>query len=263
MEKPKTIKINNVNYYDSKELKKYHPIFFYGCSDGISLIIKKKKIPASDYIFITNNKRKGLSIYDYESRPRRSKLLISEKWIEENHPKFNGSLQNEENTTVKKSIKIKVRKKNKTKNKTKAVVKSDEIQEAPPLLILEDNEKFKDENGNPVEIETRGIREPNGIYFLAKDVSVVFEMISLNKVLMKEGEYFINEHYKTFITCKNGFKKQLFITYLGMIKIITSSRSYITKNNIYLLLRWLHVIVPIYNINDELLICSFNFYNTC
>ena len=51
------------------------------------------------------------------------------------------------------------------------------------IILLDDDEKFKDDNENTVEIETRGVRTPKGIYFLASDVSKVFEMPNLYDTL--------------------------------------------------------------------------------
>lgn len=87
-----------------------------------------------------------------------------------------------------------------------------EYPKAPDLLYLEDSEKFTDNDGNVVDIETRGVRTQTGIYFLAKDVSTAFEMPSLsNNVYEKTNtDYIKNEHYKIFLCSTHNTKKQLF-----------------------------------------------------
>ena len=80
-----------------------------------------------------------------------------------------------------------------------------EYPKAPDLLYLEDSEKFTDNDGNVVDIETRGVRTPTGIYFLAKDVSTAFEMTGLVKTLKDiRCNYIIGVDYKIFINLNVG-----------------------------------------------------------
>jgi hypothetical protein len=111
--------------------------------------------------------------------------------------------------------------------------KNDESMEAPPLLILEDAEKFKDEDGNNVEIETRGERVPKGVFFLVSDVSKVFEMPNIKNTILKtdRDEYVKDEDFVVFArkgvdpVHPHTYKKRLFLTYGGMIKTLYMSRS--------------------------------------
>jgi hypothetical protein len=52
---------------------------------------------------------------------------------------------------------------------------------APPIIVLKDEEKFMDNDGNIIEIETRGERAVDKIYFKVKDVADGFEMTNLQK----------------------------------------------------------------------------------
>jgi hypothetical protein len=113
------------------------------------------------------------------------------------------------------------------------------IEKAPDIIILDDEEKFKGDDGNILEIETRGVRDHKGIYFKVKEVETAFEMNKLHTILIdksvKDG-YTENEHYKYF-NCekssstgkktdkKNTIKKELFLTYEGMIRLLYVSRS--------------------------------------
>jgi len=72
---------NGKNYYIAEELKKYHPLFFYGCSKTIRQIINRKNIPKEEYLFVTKLKDKW-NISDISSK--KAKLLISEDWIDQN-----------------------------------------------------------------------------------------------------------------------------------------------------------------------------------
>jgi len=89
--------------------------------------------------------------------------------------------EEEKVVVVKKIIKKKVVAKDKPVKK--ADVKAENKYEYPELLILDDEEKFNDNEGNVVEIETRGERTAKGIYFLCKDVSNVFDLQRLDNTL--------------------------------------------------------------------------------
>ncbi len=53
---------------------------------------------------------------------------------------------------------------------------NNDIPIAKPVLELTDDEKFKDEHNNIIEIETRGERLHDQIYFKVKDVSIGFDI---------------------------------------------------------------------------------------
>jgi len=104
---------------------------------------------------------------------------------------------------------------------------------APDIIELENNEKFKDTNGNIIDIETRGERKVNAIYFKIKDVMIAFEVNSLDKNIHDKKTAFIeNEHYKYF-NCKKvricdqkiTIKKELFLTYEGILRVLFASHS--------------------------------------
>jgi len=107
------------------------------------------------------------------------------------------------------------------------------VENAPPILHLDDSEKFHDADGSVIEIETRGERHEDKIYFKMKDVSVGFGMPNLNDTLTnKERGYTRNIDFKTmFIRSKhiNGvswtIKKCLFLTYEGLLRVLFVSRN--------------------------------------
>ena len=111
-----------------------------------------------------------------------------------------------------------------------------EVDPAPPILELEDNEKFIDDNGKVLNIEVRGERHYKKCYFKVNDVSREFEMENLDAVLLhKDKGYEVNKHYKIFLiqiqtngqsqTSKITLKKTLFLTYNGMIRVLFCSRN--------------------------------------
>ena len=208
-QRPEIIKHNGEEYYDAKELKKLDPVYFYGTSGGIRKIIKKKKIDVGVYHYATFAKRKGWSSDCQENPCKKACLLLLKSWVESNIPTMmDDDCVNDEEGKY-------------------------EYPQAPDLLLLEEEEKFRDSDGRVVEIETRGEMTPKGIYFSAKDVSVAF---GLNRIVdsLTDKRRFKNddeEEYRFFIVknpVSNGIsaiRKQMFITYEGMISILYSSRS--------------------------------------
>ena len=117
----------------------------------------------------------------------------------------------------------------------------EQILKAPELLELDDNEKFRDENNNIVDIETRGERKYDQIYFKVKDVSIGFDMPNLYRVVVdSDGNYKSDIDYKYFNCCekinssnqtskKVIVTKELFLTYEGILRVLFVSRNNKTK----------------------------------
>ena len=111
-----------------------------------------------------------------------------------------------------------------------------EVENAPPVLYLDDAEKFHDADGNVIEIETRGERDRKKIYFRVKDVSVGFEMPSLSRNILCFKAYERGLHYTTFkrettlhsMESKNTIKPSkttLYLTYKGLLRVLFVSRN--------------------------------------
>lgn len=187
----------------------------------------------------------------YSKGVRSTRGLIKNKNIDTQHYIFARLQDNEWTESTNKSAKfdkVFIRKKfaieipelnNKSNDE---IVDNNGIQKAPEIIILEDNEKFTDNEGNIVEIETRGTRQFDKIYFKVKDVAKGFEMEHLYTTLIKKNtKYEINKHYNYF-TCnildniqKKSNKntttvKELFLTYLGMLRLLFVSESTKTEH---------------------------------
>jgi hypothetical protein len=120
-------------------------------------------------------------------------------------------------------------------NQEKEIVDDNNIALAPNIIHLEDSEKFKDENNNIIELETRGERKVDSLYFKVKDVMTGFKMDNLLTTIIdkrKDG-YIENKHYKYFNYKKvatdqnktNKIKKELFLTYEGILRVLFASHS--------------------------------------
>jgi hypothetical protein len=111
---------------------------------------------------------------------------------------------------------------------------------APPLFALTDDEKFKDVDGNVLEVEVRGERHPDKIFFYGKDIEHMLQMDKLSNTLTKDyTTYEEGEHYVKFIRVEgkqspsgqiNQNRHCYFLTYMGMIKLLITRKHPIAKN---------------------------------
>ena len=205
MTKPTSFILENNIVYEAEHLYNYDILYFNGCS-RIRTIIDRKKLNDEDYIFgyIKDGKWiKSTKIY------QKAKLLITENWVLNNVPKF----MNEITET------------------------SYQYEVAPDILDLNNDEKFKDELGNIIEIEVRGERNHNNCYFKVKDISEGFNILNLQTVINNnDSTYERIIDYKCFTVIskqKNdnqlSKKNYLFLTYEGLIKLLYISRNEKTK----------------------------------
>jgi hypothetical protein len=117
---------------------------------------------------------------------------------------------------------------------------------APPVIILSDNEKFHDADGNISDILTVGERKKEKCYFKFDDVFEFFKFSidingkhqlvkrkeTVNLITHKGSSYKINSHYIYFQYEK---KKTLFITFDCLIKLLFhyTSKNSDSFNNLY------------------------------
>jgi len=90
---------------------------------------------------------------------------------------------------------------------------------------LEDHEKFRDNEDNIFEVEVRGVRNEEEIFFKGQDVEKVFNMEKLLHTLHNnDSNYFKGEDYEILLT-QDRRKLCTFITKKGIQKILSTSRS--------------------------------------
>ena len=223
MNKPTCFKIGLENermYYNSKELFEYNPLFYYGCKTKQRTIVQKKKIPENEYVY-ANIKSDEWKLTT--EKCKKAQLLISKEWVEKYY-------FTKKPTTPPVLTEEKI-------NVCEDDFKEEIIEDAPPVLHLKEDEKFRDYDGNIIEIETRGERHEDKIYFKTKDVSSAFGLPNLKDVLLhKEKGYERNVDYKTFkreIRTSNGHPKftnkkcktTLYLTYEGLLRVLFVSRN--------------------------------------
>jgi len=276
MKKPEPFYIDSSKikmYYNNTDLFNYDQIFYYGCKTKPKTIVTKKKIPESEY-FYANLKKGDWNLTSSECK--KSQLLISKEWVDKYYFKID---ERKEPTIIPKPVNIvfeetiELEESNVTileqepineENVVEELTINQEILEAPKLLLLDDSEKFKDADGNIIEIETRGTRDKKNIYFKVSDVSKGFDMKYLDDALLtKFRGYERNIHYKTFLvkTNNNAFIKSLYLTYYGFLRVINCSRkSKIFVQNINIITKWLDYLINnkyfdnyiISNVNQDL-----------
>jgi hypothetical protein len=203
----KSINYKNINYILADCILEKAPIFSKGVRSSRDLI-KKKNIDVKDYVFARLKDNKW-EISDGKSAKYDRVFLVDN--LVKNIPELN--------------------------NTNEKVTDDKGVEKAPEIIQLEDHEKFQDENGNPVEIETRGERHFEKIYFKVKDVANGFNMDNLYTTLIGiNSGYQINKDYKYFICTelcnsqsqtgkKTKMEKELFLTYTGIVRLLCISRS--------------------------------------
>ncbi len=198
---------HDIEYYLSDDVYSEEPESFIGCSKTTRLIVNKKHLKNNEYVFMKYIKSSSEWVLS-EDKYKLAKLFITKEWVHNNLIKYKPEKTDED-------LKI-------------------ESMKAPEILLLNDDEKFKDVNGNILDIEVRGCRDMNNIYFKVKDVSDKFNLGNVkNTLTVSDSSFERNIHYKLFKinvdksldndTNKNT--KYLFLTFVGLTKLLYVSRS--------------------------------------
>ena len=107
---------------------------------------------------------------------------------------------------------------------------NNDIKEAPPIILLEDDEKFKCDGDIIYDVEVRGTRSNvESLYFKVKSVAEAFNIENLqNSIINNKYPSLDKGKDFTFFYVKNKENKvykQLFLSYIGILKVIFKSRS--------------------------------------
>lgn len=223
MNKLTKIILSNKTYYQVEELFKYKSTYFSQCGNKLRTIVQWKKIPEDSYIYAYPKADKWIESHINYAR---AKLLLSDDFTKNN-------IFSDKKTTVK-TVKPKNDQVNGTvKNNpvVEPVNDSDKKFEAlPPIINLKAHEKFKDEEGKPLEIEVRGNRKYDEVYFKGTDVEIEFGMPRLvEHIIGKDTLYEEGIHYKFYssqnkVTQKPSKTDSLYLTYLGLVRVLMVSR---------------------------------------
>lgn len=166
---------DGVRVYDAQFIKERVPTYFVGCSATILKIIEKKSIPIDQYFFASYSIKNGYKACsaDYKSK----RILIKAEWVESNVPGFG-----------------------KTPIDDSAVQKKKTYLPAPAILYLGDDELFKNEKGEAIDIEIRGERHVDKIWFKAKHIENMLGLQDLSGTVCKtSSSYEEGVHYTSFL----------------------------------------------------------------
>ena len=208
----------NMLYYLADELKKINPLYFAGTSKTIRKIIERKNIPNTEYTYATTFKKQW-KICDTSCK--KGKLLLNKNWCDINIQLNQNTIDNKKDIDVKDDI----------EEDESVSILQEQILEAPSILTLEEHEKFRDSDGKIIEIETRGEKNEDKIYFKVKDVSLGFNLPNLNSVLLHTDKGFErNTDYVTFNRSltneqRDNKKPSLYLTYNGFLRVLFVSRN--------------------------------------
>jgi len=186
----KIFKINNINYVLCDDIITNAPVFCYGFRNS-RILIKQKNISKDMYVFAKLNKAGELIVSNGKSI-KYDKVYINEKYLE-NIPELYNNI-----------------------NEINEITDNNGILKAPEIIIIKDDEKFKDDNNNRFDIETRGSKQSDNIYFKVKHIAQCFEINNLYTTLISsDSKYIITHDYIYFIINKENKKeKKRIISYL-------------------------------------------------
>jgi len=199
----KTVTINDEHYYNTDDLIKIAPIFYKGCKNSRG-IIQRHNIKTKYFTYARNIN--GLWIESDGKSKKFDRLFINKSWIKKNVPEFNDK-------------------------------KKYDTEMAPSIIELNKKEKFRDNDNNIIDVEVRGVRECNKCYFDVNDISEGFCIKRLRDIIVNKNRegYTENTHYKYFNVKKhigdgkNIIKKKLYLTYLGLLQVLFTSKKETTE----------------------------------
>jgi hypothetical protein len=197
--------------YDLDDLILYDKAYFYGCLKRKRDALTKRNISENDYFYAKIGKN---GWEESNENYKRAKILLKSDWVKSNVTKFVDMYGTSKSIATIKPV----------------------LREAPPVLELEEHEKFRDEDENVYEVEVRGVREEDKIYFRGRDIEKLFEMDRLVDIVKQENTYTIVQDYEQFLLVKNTGDlcfgpietkpvKRTFFTYNGLLKVIFRSNS--------------------------------------
>ena len=207
--------IEKKKYYIFAELKTAYPDVFKGCIRG-QIFVKRENVNKINYTFarLINDAWKisdgtGLKV---------DKVFFRKMWFDKTYINVEMPINNDRRGNV--------------KTITKEQAEENHINELPELVYLEKSEMFYDDDGKVIDIEVRGKREANDIYFKVTTISKGFGIENIKNVIINNrGSYKRNVDYIIFSSdqtvgdCQVKRAKYLYLTYQGMLRLLFVSRS--------------------------------------
>ena len=106
----------------------------------------------------------------------------------------------------------------------------------PNDIELEDSEKFRDNEGNIIDIHVVGERKNNKCYFSVASIKKGFGIKNLNITILDKKSCYENKKDYLYFNERNscdGKTKKLYLTYIGLLRVLFASHKKTTANFIY------------------------------
>jgi prophage antirepressor-like protein len=204
--------------------KELNVMYFVGCK-SMKKCILKQKIPSDKIVYVKHNK-------EYKAGYKQADVYVEKEYVHEH------VLNVEERQKGKEENLVKTKEKRVEENKQRKEFEESEIEELPELLHLDDDEHmFKNEDGVPINIETRGVKTQDGIFFKASDIGKAFDYDNVSTTVLNAGsDYLYGINFKYFknpndltnpidpINTTVVRKKELYLTYEGVLKLLFCAR---------------------------------------
>ena len=214
-----SFEFNGYRVYNLVDLIAYDEAYFYGCLKRKRNVLKNEERFDIDgsYFFA---KQVNSRWEECDSSLSRANILVKYEWAHSHVTKLVdcGAVGGADYGAVGGGVEVPLR-------------------EAPSLIFLEEYEKFRDDEGNVFEVEVRGVREEDKIFFKGRDLEELFEMDHLRNNVQDEKSNFVkgqdylffavskNNEFRYSLTPQRNQSKRMFFTYLGLTKVIFRSNS--------------------------------------
>lgn len=193
-----------VDVYAVDDLFQYDREFFKGCHDQGKVVRKKffgkHAVPDADHFF---GMEKSPGVWKaFSASVTKARILLRPSWVHAHMP----------------SMRV---------NEAGVVVGEvrQRYPDAPPLLQLEEHEKFRREDGSAMEVETRGERHWERIYYRADDVGRGLGIDRLlDVVLNPDGGYEEGLDYVRFAGPTQA--EQIFLTHNGVLRVMFTNAQF-------------------------------------
>ena len=202
------VKLNGHVYYEYSDIAHSNPKL--KCPSRSSLFVKKYDVGAKNTIHARKIGKKWV-VSNGKSK-KMDKLFIRRKWFDEYFEDDTSDSETDDDQNA------------------NCIPKTNKIPEIPQVVDIEKNNSI----GGNMDILLVGKRTYDGIYFYAKDISREFGLKNVSNTLRNpNGSFVENTHYIYFmpgdspLSCIQKMRKvkQLFITYVGLLKLLYTSRN--------------------------------------
>jgi len=200
---------NNQTYYLLEDIKKseLNVMYFVGCRNSMKKCILKQKIPSDKIVYMKNNK-------EYNAGYKNADVYVEQEYVHKH-------VLNVDEQQTKKRIK----KEEDQENKQRKEFEESKIDDLPELLHLDDEHKFQNDDGVPMDIETRGVKTYDGMFFKASDIGKAFDIVPTT-VLNVGSDYDYETDFRYFKKWNDpaNSTKELYLTYEGVLKLLFRAR---------------------------------------